>query len=336
MPAKSSRHTITRQWALLKLLPTTGPGSTSKELCESLSRQGYKVSKRQTERDLGDLMEVFPIDCNNISTPFGWRWVKGAQVDIPGISMPEALSLKLMEGSISPLLPTAIMKSLEPRIKQAEKLLNTQLTSNLEAKWVKKIRTVSPTLPLCPPDIDENILEKIQHALLNEQQIKAQYQPNSTEDFLPYLINPLALVQRGPITYLVGTVNNFNDKLLFALHRFSKVIETNKPINIPPSFDLDKYIEDGNLNFGSKKQICLKAKLSKHLSKILRETPLSKNQKITINVDRDSIEVTLPDTWQLRWWILSQGDGIEVISPEELREVIGKKLLSASKIYSEI
>ena len=130
MPAKSTRHTLHRQWELLKLLPTRGAGATAKELCESLTQQGYKISKRQVERDLGDLMEVFPIDCNDDGIPFGWRWVKDAQVDIPGIGMAEALSIKLMEDSISLLLPKAIINSLKPRLQQAEKLLNEKSVSH--------------------------------------------------------------------------------------------------------------------------------------------------------------------------------------------------------------
>lgn len=335
MPAKTSRQTITRQWALLKLLPTIGSGYTSRQLCESLNEKGYQVSKRQVERDLVELEPIFPIDCNKAGIPFGWRWMKGAQIDIPGISMPEALSLKLMESSITPLLPRAIMNSLRPRIKQAEKLLNDQPSSNLHAKWITKIRTVSPVLPLCTPDINEEILQTIQHALLHELQIKIQYQPNKAEKPRSYKINPLALVQRGPVTYLVATVSDFTDVILFALHRFHQVEETYNPVKMPSDFNLDKHIKEGKLNFGSGKEIRLKGEISKYLSKILQETPLSEDQIITIKNNRNIITATLPDTWQLHMWILSQADGIEIIAPKELRKAISQRLKKASEIYSE-
>ena len=336
MPAQTSRLTITRQWDLLKLLPIIGTGYTSKQLCESLNNKGYTVSKRQVERDLVELETIFPIDCNKAGIPFGWRWIKGAQIDIPGISMPEALSLKLMESSITPLLPSAIMNSLRPRIKQAEKLLNDQFSSNLHAKWITKIRTVSPALPLRTPDINEEILQTIQHALLHELQIKVQYQPNKSEKPRNYKINPLALVQRGPITYLVATVSNFTDVILFALHRFSEVDVTSKPARIPTDFNLDKHINDGKLNFGKGKQIRLKGKISNYLSKILQETPLSEDQKITIKNNSNTITATLPDTWQLHMWILSQADGIEIISPKGLRKTISQRLRNASDLYNDI
>ena len=333
MPIKNSRHTMTRQWELLKLLPTTGSGSTAKELCESLNTQGHTVSKRQIERDLGDLMEVFPIDCNNASKPYGWRWVKGAQVDIPGIGMAEALSLKLMEGCMTPLLPNAIMSTLKPRLLQAEKLLNEKSASNLQARWVDKIRTVSPTLPLRAPEINEGILEQIQEALLQDRQLEAHYQSSNSVEPKKYRLNPLALIQRGPVTYLAATVQPFADVRLFALHRFSKADMTKEPITGQENFNLDQYIEGGNLHFGSGKQIRLRANLDDYLAKILQETPLSADQKITKKNDEYYVTATIADTWQLHWWILSHGEGIEVIAPKTLRETIGKRLKMASEYY---
>ncbi|MBT3204438.1 MAG: WYL domain-containing protein [Gammaproteobacteria bacterium] len=333
MPAKSSRHTMTRQWALLKLLPAGGPGSTARDLCESLNQQGHPVSKRQVERDLGDLMEVFPIDCNNKSKPYGWRWVKGAQIDIPGIGMAEALSLKLMEGCMTPLLPRAIMNTIKPRLLQAEKLLDEKSALNPQARWIDKIRTVSPTLPLCAPEIDEGILEEIQEALLHDRQIDTRYQSSTADEPKSYLMNPLALIQRGPATYLVATINSFTDVRLFALHRFSQAEITTVPISGQDTFNLDQYINDGHLNFGSGKQIRLRANIDDYLEKILQETPLSEDQKIIIKNDEYYVTATLADTWQLHWWILSHGEGIEVVGPKAVRDAIGDRLKAASEYY---
>jgi predicted DNA-binding transcriptional regulator YafY len=333
MPAKNSKHTMTRQWELLKLLPSTGSGSTARELCERLNGQGHGVSKRQVERDLGDLMEVFPIDCNNASKPYGWRWVKDAQIDIPGIGIAEALSIKLTEGSISPLLPSAIVNSLKPRIQQAEKLLNQESASNPQAKWVNKIRAVSPTLPLLAPKIVDHVLEEIQNALLADLKIEARYQSSTSDQPKSYLINPLALIQRGLITYLVGTVVEFTDIRLFALHRFKQAVKTENKAIIPDGFNLDTYIEEGHLNFGPGKEIRLKASIADYLAKILEETPLSEDQKITIKNEEHYVTATIRDSWQLQWWILSQGDGIEIIEPKVLRKAIGDSLKSAGEYY---
>ena len=65
-----------------------------------------------------------------------------------------------------------------------------------------------------------------------------------------------------------------------------------------------------------------------HLALMLDESKLSLNQTIT-PIDgsgyRD-ISAEVLDTWQFRWWILGEGDRIEVIAPEQLRQEIQEML----------
>ena len=42
---------------------------------------------------------------------------------------------------------------------------------------------------------------------------------------------------------------------------------------------------------------------------------------------------TLSNTWQLHWWILSQGDAMVVEQPAELRTQIGETLQHAAAAY---
>lgn len=72
MPSHSTRHTIARQWQLLKLLPSQHPGTTSTHLHRALTEAGHSTSKRTIERDLNELSALFPLRCNDKGTPFGW------------------------------------------------------------------------------------------------------------------------------------------------------------------------------------------------------------------------------------------------------------------------
>ena len=46
-----------------------------------------------------------------------------------------------------------------------------------------------------------------------------------------------------------------------------------------------------------------------------------------------TLEATVPISWQLKWWILSQGAGIEVLGQVFLREEIAATLTQAKKQY---
>jgi len=54
----------------------------------------------------------------------------------------------------------------------------------------------------------------------------------------------------------------------------------------------------------------------------LEETPVSNDQKITIRAGLHTLTATVPDSWQLHFWIRSQGAAITVLKPASLRESI--------------
>ena len=333
MPHVSTRHTLSRQWELLKLLPGRGAGKTAKELAEALNDAGFRVSKRQVERDLGDLMESFPIDCNNAGSPYGWRWVPGASADIPGLTLAEALSLHLIEETLRPLLPASVLQSVEPRLRQAAKKLASDDHLPL-ARWGDKVRCIHPALPLQAPQVAPEILEGVHAGLLQERQLEVMYRPMDAEDPRPLTLHPLGLVQRGPVAYLIATAFQYPDLRLYALHRFTAAVVTDAKATHQEDFDIDRYIAGGALQFSSTgRQLPLILAVDETYARILRETPLSADQEIRIKAERTTVRATVADSWQLRWWILGQGDAVEVLKPAALQREIAATCRRMAALY---
>lgn len=322
MPRNADLNAVNRQWELLKCLPTKPPGKTSRELQAMLNDAGYPVTKRTVERDLQDLTLPFPIQCNDKSKPYGWYWTPGSSAELPGITLAEALSIRLVEDLLKPLLPHAVLSSFQGYFNQAKNKLKVLQDDNATARWQDKVRHVPPTLPMLPPAIDENVLENVQQALLHDWQIEVEYQAIHSEQIKSQTLHPLALVQRGPITYLVATAFNYQDIRLYAVHRFNKVTITDQSAKRPDDFDLDHYIASGALQFGNGETLLLKAWVSEGLADYLAETRLSVDQTLTEDDSGYLLSATVNDTWQLRWWILDQRAGIKILEPEALRDEI--------------
>jgi predicted DNA-binding transcriptional regulator YafY len=333
MPRNCDLNGVCRQWEILKLLPTKPPGITSRYIQEQLHGMGYNVVKRTVERDLQDLTHPFPILCNEKSRPFGWYWNPGASSHFPAITLAEALSLRLVENLLKPLLPKAILASLQAHFNQARAKLEALQKDQSVADWQRKVRHVPPALPLLPPCIDAEVLDVVQQALLHDRQIEVEYETAQADKSSRQTLHPLAMVQRGPITYLVATAFNYRDIRLYALHRMHSAVAGNQPANRPDDFDLDDYIAGGAFQFGGRDNIVLKAELWEGLAYLLQETPLSADQQIQQDDDTFTLTATVADSWQLRWWILSQGDGIEVIEPIMLRKEIANSLKTAAEQY---
>lgn len=331
MPSNKTRNTLARQWELLKLLPTRGSGKTAKEIADALAVAGFTVSKRQVERDLLDLQEVFGLQCNDASIPYGWRW-GSAPVELPGVTLAEALSLQIIEETLKPLLPGSVLRTVQPRFAQAKAKLTALAEQNASAQWVDKVKSVSPSLPMLPPEVDEDLLDIVQTALLNNEQIDATYLPFSAEAKV-FRLHPLGLVVRGSVTYLVAKAFDYDDVRLYALHRFQAVSRTYEPVKTPRGFKLSQYVDEGALQFGSGGTIKLVARISADLAKRLAETPISVNQKIKAVADVFELSASVVDSWQLHWWLLAQGGAIEVMAPVALRARVIASLQEALSSY---
>lgn len=335
MPRNADLNALSRQWELLKILPNKAPGLTSRDIMERLQALGYNITKRTVERDLQDLSRPFPIQCNDKGKPFGWYWTPGANAELPGMSLAEALSTRLVEDLLKPLLPSAMLTSLQGHFNHARTKLSALQGDNAAARWQDKVRHVPPALPMVPPAIDETVMETVQQALLYDRQVEVSYQPAHKDASKMLLLHPLGLVQRGAVTYLVATAFGYQDVRLYALHRFAQAQTTDKPANRPDNFSLDHYIASGALQFGDGAQIQLQAWVSKGLADYLSETRLAEDQVLEPQADGYLLQATVNDTWQLRWWLLSNGQAIEVLAPEALRLQIYQTLSQACQRYSD-
>lgn len=334
MSSAKSHVTLSRQWELLNILPNRGAGKTASELHNMLNHNGFEVTKRTIERDLNDLSIVFPISCDDTKGTHLWRWMENKDIQLPGISIAEAMMLQLVEGTLKAILPQVMLQSLSTRFNQAKSKLQALEDSNSNSKLADKIAVVSPALPMVPPSTSPMLYEAVQQALSQSKQLSASYTALYDQQQKQYFLNPLGLVQRGHITYLVATVGSYQDVRLFALHRFTELNLTEQPLLSPPGFSLQNYLQSGALQFANGEQICLHARVSPYLSQLLQEAPLSED--MTLNPDTDgwhTVIATVHDGWQLKWWILSHGNSIQVLAPAALAQSVVKSLQQALAQY---
>lgn len=337
MPNTSMRSTLSRQWELLKSLPDRSPGVSALELSQRLAEAGFKVSKRTVERDLVELSQLFPLQCNDKGTPYGWYWTPGATAELPGLTLSEALTLRLVEDSLRPLLPAYMLKSLEPRFAQAHRKLQALGPQVPAARWIDKIASVPPELALQAPEVNGELLELIQLALLEDRQLSCSYFAAHRNKVTELKLNPLALIQRGSITYLVAIAEPYVDVRLYAAHRFQQVELLDVPSRRPDDFSLEAYIAGGAMQFTSLGAglIELQAWISEELARQLRETPLTEDMQLEADGDGYRLSASLQDSWQLRWWLLSHTGKIVVHEPQALRQDLLNQLETSLRQYQD-
>lgn len=310
-----------RQWTMLRKIPRYPQKITARDLYNHLQAEGFEVNKRTIERDLKAMSSIFPLVSDEREKPYGWSWSKDAPAfDIPGLSIGEALTFKMAEQYLQKLLPSTMLDQLQPYFKNAHQTLNSTGQKNPLTQWPEKIAVAFAGQPLLSPQVSEEITESVNFALINEQQIEVIYHNRSERINRKYDLNPLGLVLRGPVTYLIATAYHFHDPLMFALHRIKTVkILNNKSIR-PNDFNLQQYIESGVFGYNNDGEIQLKVRFSFEAGQHLFETPLSKDQVITEEKGGSLlVTATVHDNAQLQWWLRGFGKEVEVIEPQHLK-----------------
>ncbi|MFF7709490.1 WYL domain-containing protein [Pseudomonas sp. NPDC007930] len=333
MPTQSSHQTLVRLWELMRLIPRYPRSLTAAELHEALAHGGFATSKRTVERDLVELSRLFMINCQE-AQPRGWFWEQRATLEFPSVTLSEALSLRLLEDSLRPIIPGQLLKVLEPRFQLAQRKLEALSEDSAPARWVEKVASVHPALSLLPPDINEQCLAAIQQALLDDLQVHCRYHSSSKGTTQALTLHPLALVQRAQVTYLIATVDGFTDIRRYALHRFTEVAVLESACQRPAGFDLNTWLDEGAMQFGQPRHIELRGWVDSALAARLRETPLAADMQLEAQPGGATLVATVVDSWELKWWLLSQAGSIRIDAPGELRAEIIAHLQQGLALYA--
>ena len=324
-----------RQWAMLKHIPQHPRLITARELYNQLQSDGFSVGIRTIERDLISLSSVFQLISDERSRPFGWSWSK----DAPAFSLPtmlpiQALTFELAHEHLTHLLPATLLNSLKPYFKCAEGVLTSGNSVKKLASWRKKVAIVPPNQPLIPANYPVTIIEAVHFALLNEQQLEITYVSREQAETKTYPIHPLGLVQRGAVTYLIATLYTYPDIRLLAVHRIKAAKVLEEPIISPPNFNLTQYISQGAFGFDESGLIELVVRFTLGAAEHLLETRLSLNQQIVPDqAGWVRLQATVPNTAQLRWWLMGFGEGVEVLKPVSLRQEFADMARALNGIY---
>lgn len=329
--------TLIRHWHILQQIPRH-PRKVTAGRIHSFLQDTEAVStltKRTIERDLHFLARLFPLECDGCK-PQGWCWRADAAVlDIPGMDLTAALTFRMVDEYLSRMLPQTCTTAIAPHLQRARAILGKPGHGGL-SDWPEKVRIVPRTQPLLPPTIDQQVLETVYGALLQNRRFKGVYKRHD-EPGKELEINPLGLVFNDPVVYLVATCWDYADVRSFALHRFSSAELTETPATRLTGFSLQKFIDDGAFGFASDlgSTIRLKARFTCKAAAHLRESRLAEDQKISANKDGwVLVEATVADTPQLRWWLLAFGAQVEVIEPEELRREIISTISNLALLYN--
>jgi len=327
---------LLRWLAMLGHVPASPSKISARELHARLASEGYPVSRRSVERDLDTLSGEFPLQKDD-GRPAGWSWARGKRVFLPGMDASTALAYELVSRYLEHVLPKAVRARLEPDFQEARRVLDRHETSPM-GQWSRRIAVLQSGQPLLAPEVSSRVSDIVQAALLDRMRFEADYRAADAEVVKRHVFNPHGLVHRQGVQYLVATLHDFDNPLVFALHRMSNVKALDHPCRPIEGFDLRRYLaEDRGLDVPMGGSVRLELRISPWLARLLGESRLSTDQVIAPirNSDRKRLSATVPETGQLEWWLRSFADEVEVLKPRSLRTRMAEGARRTAALYGK-
>ena len=301
-----------------------------------LAQEGIEVTRRSIQRDLERLAARFTtLRRDDRDKPYGWYWDGSAPlVEIPGMGVPAAVTFSMTEAYLASVLPRSTLKSLDPHFARAREVLAKSATTKL-ASWPRKVRVVPRGHPLLPPDVPKRVLDGVYSALLDDRRFTAFYKKRGTSAAKEYEVNPLGLVVRDGVLTLVCTFWDYDDVNHMLLHRMTRADLLEKRARRPRGFDLDQHVASGGVGFALGEPIALEALVDDvrrpHPRRDAhRQGPAADARSAT---SRKRLRATVPDTMELRGWLLGYGALIEVKKPKALREEMRETVRAMAERY---
>ena len=173
-------------------------------------------------------------------------------------------------------------------------------------------------------------------ALLERRQLRVRYLSRSKGQEREFSLHPAGLVSRHSITYLIATVNDYQDLRQFALHRIQSAELLEDASCEHKGFDVDQYIAAGAFSTRqSSEQVELIADIHPQIAWLLAETPLSNQQTLSAlpGSNWQRLHARVPLDQEIFWWICGLNDHIRVHAPQVWVEEIRGKVERLRSMY---
>jgi proteasome accessory factor B len=325
---------VERLQALLRFIPRQAPAENCPDAGTLLERAAAyfkdnaspSARRRAIQRDLEELVSGGEIEVVN---PGGkpLRYRRAGELDSNDPFLWE-YARRTMRQAIESALPLRRLERLWPQVLDGK--AGFELGED-------KLRIVSDTQRLLPADIREEVLVDVLEALARGRTLKTGYRDGLGTHTQPVL-HPQGLLQRGPRLYLFALKNDETEPLrMYALHRMTRSAVGEADARKMPGFDLQSVIDRGQADFAGDEHfdLCLRAR--GYVADLLRDCPLSADQRIEDEPEDSDFEVQVrarvPATGQLLRWVLGCGDKVEVLDPDQLRQVVMAQTSKAAALY---
>ena len=277
-----------------------------------------------------------------------WRAMAAGAVNKDALRPPVDLAVALLKlrQLANSHLPTTVTDGLADYFGGAVRVLEENVAATRLATaraWIGKTTRVDGRYSLIAPQVREGVLDVVLDALYQDACIEIYYQNGRTSTVEPrrFTILPLALVEKGPVLYLVAdrpSTGGGTKRHLLRMDRIHAAAACDVVLARDTAFSLDAYVRDERtFDFFSEPpvEMVLRVREVGGFHSPFRELKFSKDQAITEVEGGFTLTATVTPSIALSNLLLERADAVEVVSPAALRANIVGRLRHALDVYGE-
>ncbi len=181
----------------------------------------------------------------------------------------------------------------------------------------------------------KEFLQDLYIAIKQYQQIEIEYERFNSNNKSRRIVHPYLLKEYRHRWYLIGYVDSKKGLSTYALDRMVSLEVLEDSFVMESSFDPEQFFKYSfGITHSNEQFFNVVLKFPSHQKGYLTTQPLHSSQKI-ISEDNDgfTVELEVYLTYELIEKVLSYGEDVLVLKPNELRDVVHKRLLKAVQLY---
>ena len=325
----SDSKALIRQWRLLRFLADARTGYTVKEL-----QQEMGVSIETIRRDLKDLGHAG----FKVRESVGYRGVKRWRVEgfeeSFGFTITDLLSIYMGRQFLEPLAGTPFWDGQQKVFSKIRGALGPAAIN-----YLKKLALSLHATTVGSSDYTKRseLIDRLMVAVEDHLVSLIVYQSDRATEPVEQEVYPQGFVFHRGSLYLIAWSSRRGEIRTYKMDRIEDVHSTKLLAAIPQDFDLADWLEHsfGVFRSGSTELQTILIHFARDVARYVQESRWHGSQKLTPQPDGSLIaEFRLPDTQEIKRWIMSFGVNATVLEPHELVEEIGTDLNIMMKRYA--
>lgn len=297
--------------------------------CRSLAVE-LEVSAKTVMRDIEFMRDRLKLPIAFCPCRNGYRYTEPVDnFPLVQVTEGELVALFVAEQALKQYRDTPFAAPLHAAFEK----LTRQLTDPVSFTWSDLERAFS-FRTLGAPVGDVALFQTVSRAVLRQHELEFEYRKLNTSRYEPRRVQPYHLACVESQWYLFAHDTARADMRTFVLSRMRNARDTGTRFRRPSDFSIQKFLARSFGVYEGDRHVQIRLRFSAAAAQLVQERIWHPSQRFHPRAD-GSVEMTLelggfPEVLR---WVLSWGDGVEVIAPAEFRELVQQKLGSALQQY---